>query len=108
MFIEMVSISISIVDRAFKKSEDYIHFFKWLIIGLLMAGIILGVAGGYLSRLIWLVEILIAPSLILALKGYQTANRDSIGLLHGVNEILKGARGQEEIEHRIKREKSNG
>lgn len=107
MFIEMVSISVSIVDRAFKNIEGSVHFFKWLIISLLMAGIVLGVAGGYLSRLIWLVEVLIAPTLIWAIKGYQSTNRDSIGLLHGVNETLRGARNQEEIENRIKREKSN-
>lgn len=72
-----------------------------------MAGIVLGAAGGYLSRLIWLVEILIAPTLIWAIKGYQSTSRDSIGLLHGVNKTLRGARDQEEIEHRINKEKSN-
>ncbi len=107
MFIEMISISISIVNRAFKNSEGSIHFFKRLIIGLLLAGIILGVAGGYLSRLIWLVEVLIAPTLFLAIKGYQSANRDSVGVLHGANETLRGARNQKEIERRIKRGKTN-
>ena len=107
MFLEMIFISVSIVDRAFDTNDGSIRFFRRLIIGLLMAGIVLGVAGSYLSRLIWLVEVLIVPTLIWAIKGYQSVNSDNIDVLHGANETLRGARNQEEIERRIKKEKSN-
>ncbi len=48
------------------------------------------------------------PTLIRSIKSYGSVNKDSIGLLKRANETLEGARKQEEIERRIKKEKTNG
>ena len=108
MFIEMVSIAIRFVDRAFNTNENSITFLRRLIIGLVIVGIIFGIAGCYISRLVWLVEALIVPTLVRAICSHQSINKNNVGLLNGANETLKGARRQKEIEHRIKKEKTNG
>jgi len=104
----MVSIATSIVDRAFSINDNSIIFLRCLIIRLVVAGIAFGIVGCYISRLIWLVEVLIAPTLFRAISSYQSINRDNVNLLNGANKTLEGAREQKEIEHRIKREKTNG
>ncbi len=50
--IRMVSIHISIVDRAFNIQEGSITLLRWLIIGLVIAGIVFGVMGCYWTKLV--------------------------------------------------------
>lgn len=102
--IRMVSIHISIVDRAFNIQEGSITLLRWLIIGLVIAGIVFGVMGCYWTKLVWLVEALIVPTLIRSIKSYRSVSKDSIGLLNEATRTLNGARKQAEIEERIKRE----
>ncbi|MBA7693095.1 hypothetical protein ES703_101671 [subsurface metagenome] len=104
----MVSLAVSIVDRAFTINDNSITFLRRLIIGLVVAGIVFGIVGCYVSRLIWLVEVLIAPTLFRAISSYQSINKNNVTLLNEANKTLEGAREQKEIEHRIKKEKTNG
>ena len=104
----MVSIAVSIVDRAFTINDNSITFLRRLIIGLVVAGIVFGIVGCYVSRLIWLVEVFIAPTLFRAISSYQSINKNNVTLLNEANKTLEGAREQKEIEHRIKKEKTNG
>jgi len=100
----MIPLAISIVDRAFNINQRSVTFLQRLIIDLVIAGIVFGVLACYVSNLLGLVEALIAPALIWAIRSYRSVNRDNIGLLNGVNKTLSGARKQAEIEHRIKSE----
>ena len=104
----MVSFAINIVDRAFNINEKSINLLGRLIIGLIVVGIVFGIVGFYISRLIWLVEVLIVPTLLRAITTYRSINKDNVDLLNGANKTLSGARRQAQIEHRIKREEING
>jgi len=104
----MVSFAINIVDRAFNVNEKSINFLRQLIIGLIVAGVVFGIVGLHISRLIWLVEVLIVPTLLRAITNYRSINKDNVDLLNGANKTLSGARRQAQIEHRIKKEKING
>jgi len=103
----MVSFAINIVDRAFNISEKSITFLRRLVIGLVIAGVVFGIVGLYISRLLWLVEVLIVPTLLKAITNYSSISKDNVGLLNGANRTLKGARRQAQIEHMIKKEKNN-
>ena len=90
--VEMISVAVGIINRAFNTNEKAINFFRILIASLIVVGIILGVVGCYFSKLTWLVEVLIVPTLIWVIRGYRATINDNIGLLQGANNTLSGAR----------------
>lgn len=102
--VKMITLAVSIIDRAFDTNRGSTRFLKWLIIGLVIVGVLFGILAYYVSGLLGVVEILIAPALIWVIRSYRSVNKDNVRLLSEANKTLDGARSQAEIEDRIRKE----
>ena len=81
MTLKMITQVVSVIDKAFDNHRSYVLFLQWLIICLVIIGVIFGIIAFYVSELLGLVEVLIVPALIWAIRSYTSANKDNVGLL---------------------------
>ena len=93
---------VSVIDEAFETNRRCGRFFRYLIVGLVIGGIVFGILGYYVSRYLAFVEGAITPALIWAIRGLSSVGKDNVGILREASNTLKGANDQAEIEQRIR------
>lgn len=89
------------MDKAFDTNRGSVDFLKWLIICLTIVGIIMAILAYCISIFVGIIEVLIAPALVWAIRALSSINNNNAQILNGASKILKNARGQSEIEQRI-------
>lgn len=99
----MVAKAIDVIDKAFRTNDDTIQFFKLLIIGLFIIGIVFGILAHRV--LIWLgvIDIFLVLPLIWAIRGLVSVNKENTRIFKTASKTLRGVKNQAELRQRLQK-----
>jgi len=92
-----------VIDKAFKTNDDTIVFFKLFIIGLFVIGIVFGILAHRVLAWLGLIDILLVPPLVWAIRGIVSAKKENARIFETASKTLRGVKNQAELRQRLQK-----